>query len=271
MKTDLLSQIKIKFEKIYRSIENFSDEEILRGEKDLFSPHLEHLNRIAAMDVDDHLAEILLEDTGFQSMISRIARVKRLNSIRIEAQQVQSVLQSVRPWETLAGFGYYPNYLKLAQMEYQGADLTPGDRVAFLGSGPLPLSLILLCKSYDIDGVGIELETENVALSRDLIEKLDLDQRIRILQGNHLAFPLENDCQLIMIGAEALPKDEIFSHLAQVLSPCTKLSYRIFEKGLRRLLDDHSVFRLPHLFKEYKRVRPQPPVNNTVVFIIKEK
>ena len=71
------------------------------------------------------------------------------------------------------------------------------------------------------------------------------------------------------IVADALPKDEIFSHLAKALPDGTILSYRIYEKGLRRLLDSQSVFNLPSEFKEYARIRPEPPVNNTSVFIIK--
>jgi len=48
------------------------------------------------------------------------------------------------------------------------------------------------------------------------------------------------------------------------------LSYRIYEKGLRRVLETCSSFELPEKFVEYLRIRPEPPVNNTVVFLKKE-
>jgi hypothetical protein len=54
-----------------------------------------------------------------------------------------------------------------------------------------------------------------------------------------------------------------------VLPAGTKLSYRIYEKGLRRLLDTFSLYTIPAPFEEYLRVRPEPPVNNTVVFLMK--
>jgi hypothetical protein len=53
------------------------------------------------------------------------------------------------------------------------------------------------------------------------------------------------------VAAQAEPKKAIFDHLVDVLPAGTKLSYRIYEKGLRLLLD----------------TAPKPPVNNTVVFL----
>ena len=73
-----------------------------------------------------------------------------------------------------------------------------------------------------------------------------------------------------MVGADARPKDEIFAHLSDVLPTGTMLSYRIYEKGLRCLLDDQPVFELPPEFKEYVRIRPEPPVNNTSIFLVKD-
>ena len=46
-------------------------------------------------------------------------------------------------------------------------------------------------------------------------------------------------------------------------------SYRIYEKGLRRLLNNRSMFELPPEFTEHIKVRPEPPVNNTCVFAVK--
>ena len=59
----------------------------------------------------------------------------------------------------------------------------------------------------------------------------------------------------------------IFDHLAEMLPAGTKVSYRIYEKGLRRLLDTFSRYVLPEPFEEYLRISPEPPVNNTVVVL----
>ena len=75
---------------------------------------------------------------------------------------------------------------------------------------------------------------------------------------------------LVMVAADAGPKDKIFTHLAKTLPNGARLSYRIYEKGLRRLMDNQAALDPPPAFKEYLRIRPEPPVNNTSVFLVKD-
>ena len=262
-----LNQIKAAFLDISAELDGISDESLRRGSKTY--PCFARLDQMAAMDVNDTEAARLRHDPDLQPVIDKITRMKRINGLRLEITMAKTLIQSPTPWKTLEQFVYYPNYLELARMEFEGGELAPGNRVAFLGSGPLPLTLISLCSRYGIKGVGIERCHDYAALSRQLISVLGLDDRIRILEGDHFALPLPEPCDLIMVGADALPKDEIFCHLSARLGPGGKLSYRIYEKGLRRLLDVQSEFRLPPGLTEYRRVRPEPPVNNTSVFVVK--
>jgi len=269
MKENSLDTIRNRFLDIYAAIHNLSDVEILNGPDDIFRPHFERLNRLAAIDINDSLADKIFCVLELQPVIKHISHLKRINGLRMEIEFVRSIIADPDPWALIEDFVYYPNYLELARMEYEGGNLKQGNRVVFLGSGPLPLSLICLCKRYGIEGIGIEQVPEYIELSEILIKSLGLAGHIRIIQGNHFSLPLKDNCRLIMVAADALPKNEIFSHLAKVLPDGTMLSYRIYEKGLRRLLDDQSIFDLPSEFKEYARIRPEPPVNNTSVFIIK--
>ncbi len=269
MKENTLDFIKNEFLNIYTAIRDLSDDDILDGPDDSFRPHFERLHCLAAMDVDDHAAEEILRDTEFQSAAKHICHLKAINGLRMEIESAQSIIAGPDSWTLVKQFAFYPNYLQLAGMEYRGANLKPGDRVVFLGCGPFPLSLICLCKEYGVEGIGIEQVPEYSGLSKKLIETLELTGHIRIICGNHFSLPLLEECHLIMVGADARPKDEIFTHLAKALPDGTRLSYRIYEKGLRRLLDDQSVFDLPPEFEEYTRIRPQPPVNNTSVFLVK--
>ena len=125
----------------------------------------------------------------------------------------------------------------------------------------------VLCRLYGLRGVGIEQEPDRAELSRMVLQKLGLSDRIKIIAGNHFSLPLEEKSELIMVAAQAEPKKAIFDHLANVLPAGTKVSYRIYEKGLRRLLDTFSRYELPEPFVEYLRIPPKPPVNNTVVFL----
>jgi hypothetical protein len=264
----MLETIKKQILEIYSICRDLSVERILNDQEDVFFPHMERLNRLAAVEVEDHEVDALIADKDLQVPIQKIAELKRIHGLRMETHRAQAIIASHSPWEILRRFVYYPNYIQLADMEFDGAKLKPGDRVIFLGSGPLPLSLITLASGHDIQGIGIEKETVSAELSRKVIACLGLSGQIEIILGDHYAMPLSHEHSLIIVGADAIPKREIFAHLAGALPTGMKISYRIYEKGLRRLFDVDAVGHLPANLKEYKRIRPTPPVNNTSVFAV---
>jgi hypothetical protein len=269
MNKSRLDSIKNDFWDIYAAIQDLSDDTVLNGPDCNFRCHFERLHHLLALDIDDQVVNEMRCNQEFRLITKRIAHLKTMNGLRMEIERARALIVAPDPWSFLKHFRFYPNYQKLARMEYQGADLKPGDRVVFLGSGPLPLSLICLCTQSGVEGIGIEQAAEYAALSQKVIETLELTAHIQIIQGNHFSLPFDEKCNLVIVGADAIPKDEIFDHLAKVLSNGAKLSYRIYEKGLRRLMDDRPVANLPTELKEYTRIRPEPPVNNTSVFLVK--
>jgi hypothetical protein len=267
---DFAEKIIEEIFEIYSSIKDLKDEEILQDPSDHLRTVFQRLDHLIALNVYDKSAEAILYDPVFNLAFDAITRFKSLYIAKLEIEHAHSILESREPWEMLTNFTYISNYLKLSHTEFQGARLKPGDRVVFLGSGPLPLTLMVLCHWYGLKGIGIEQDPDRAELSRKVLEKLGLSGQIKILNGDHLTLPLKTRSELIMIAAQAEPKNEIFNHLEKVLPEGTKLSYRIYEKGLRRLLDTFSFCEFPEQFEEYLRVRPEPPVNNTVVFVTKE-
>ncbi len=265
-----LTAIRKEFLDIYAAVRHLDDDAILHGPTDDSHPHFQRLNALAALEVDDSLARELWQDSALQPVIRHISHLKRMNGLRLEIECAKAIITSNDPWLELERFLYYPNYLELARMEYHGAGLCPGGLVVFLGSGPLPLSLICLCRRYGISGTGIEQVPEYAEISSRLIRSLGLEEHLFIVCGNHYALSATTRFDLIMVGADAMPKDEIFAHLATILPDNARISYRIYEKGLRRLLDTHAAISLPASLVEHTRVRPAPPVNNTAVFVVKK-
>jgi len=261
--------IREEISEIYSVIRRLTDDEILNGTSSRLQQPFDRLDRLAALQVEEEVVEEIIRDLSFEPVLEAIARLRRLYGLRMEMEQARLIIAGPDPRDMLKDFVFYPNYQQLAQTEYEGAGLHSGDRVVFMGSGPLPLSLIVLCTQYGIEGIGIEKAPEYDDISRKILERLQLSELIRITGGNHFSLPLEENCPLIMVAAAARPKREIFSHFAKALKPGVKVSYRIYEKGLRRLLDTGSSFDLPKGFQEYLRVHPKPPVNNTVVFLSK--
>ncbi|MCF8083721.1 MAG: methyltransferase [Deltaproteobacteria bacterium] len=250
-------------------LKDLAQDRMAAAPHETYDTYLTRLNDLAATPVREDQVRALMTDAQLQSALPRLSRFKRRNGLRLEIGCAKSLISVSDPWDHLQRFVYYVNYLTLARMEYQGAGLHAQDRVIFLGSGPLPLTLICLWKHYGIEGVGIEQDRSRARLSTAVIRKLGLEHRIRVICGNHFALSTAPPCNLIMVGADARPKSEIFSHLAEILEPGRMISYRVYEKGLRRLFDAAAVLDLPPQFRECGRVRPQPPVNNTCVFAVR--
>jgi hypothetical protein len=252
---------------IHHSIKDFVDRGVYQDPTGHLKAVFRQLDYLIALDIDNRSAEDILSNFRFNSAFDAISTFRSQYTAELEAEQAESILKSEDPWNALTNFTYLPNYIQLAQTECRGAGLKPGDTVLFLGSGPLPLTLIILCHQHGLNGIGIEQYPERVELSRRVLEKLGLSSQIRIIHGNHLMLPLAETSDLVMVAALAEPKKEIFDHLASVLPAGTKISYRTYEKGLRRMLDTFYRYKLPEQLREYLRIPPEPPANNTSVFL----
>ena len=252
---------------IYYSIKDFVDREVYQDPTGNLKDVFQRLDYLIALDMDNRSTEAILSNSRFNSAFDAISTFRSEYTAELEVEQANSILKSRDPWKTLTNFRYLPNYIQLARTESCGAGLKPGNTVLFIGSGPLPLTLIVLCHQHGTRGIGIEQYPERAELSRRVLEKLGLLREIRIINGNHLTLPLEETPELIIVAAQAEPKNEIFDHLASVLPAGTKISYRTYEKGLRRMLDTFARYELPGRLREYMRVHPEPPANNTSVFL----
>ena len=252
---------------IHHSIKDFVDREIYQDPTGNLKAVFQRLDYLIALNIDNRSAEDILSNSVFNSAFNNISTFRSQYTAELEAEQANSILKSSDPWKALTDFTYLPNYIQLARTESRGAGLKPGNTVLFLGSGPLPLTLIVLCHQHGLNGIGIEQDPGRVELSRRVLEKLGLTDQIRIIRGNHQTLPLEETPDLIMVAAQAEPKKEIFDHLTSVLPVGTKISYRTYEKGLRRMLDTFYRYELPEQLREYLRIPPEPPANNTSVFL----
>ena len=133
---------------IYSAISHLPDDEIFNTPEAVLRPHFERLNRLGAMDIDDNEAQDLLCSPNFKPVIKKISHMKRTYGLRMEIKSAHSIILSSDPWKAIKDFAFFPNYVELAHMEYKGGNLKSENRVVFLGSGTLPLSLICLCSQY---------------------------------------------------------------------------------------------------------------------------
>lgn len=261
---------------LYKDIKKLSDEEVLSSSSDKSKKLFLKLDALITQDLDSCVVSILLNKQELEPIFVHLNRFRNLYTVKLETGYAKEVLASQYPWGVLEEFPFYKNYLKLVRTEYEGFELKAGDKIFFLGSGPLPLTLIVFFKYHGIKSTGIEQNSERAKLSTEVLDKLGLSKEITILNGTHYSMNpidflgLDTGIKALVIAAQAEPKKEILDYLLTVMPPGCRISYRIYEKGLMKLLNRDFLLDLPEGYREYKRIRPEPPAYNTVIFLEKK-
>ncbi|RXA19975.1 methyltransferase [Methanosarcina sp. MSH10X1] len=261
---------------VYQEICELSDEEILSCPSDRVEKLFLRLDALITRNVENNVVSTLLSKRELEPVFAHMSRFRNLYTVRLETRYSNEILASQSPWDELEKYPFYRNYLRLVRTEHKGFGLNSGDRIFFLGSGPLPLTLIVFLRYHGIESTGIEQDPARAELSIKVLDKLGLSENITIINGNHLSItPVDftdsgTGARAFMIAAQAEPKKEILSHLLKIIPEGCRISYRIYEKGLMKLVNRDFLLDLPEGYREYMRVRPVPPAYNTVVFVEKK-
>lgn len=224
------------------------------------------LDDIAHFQCGTHLADQIMESPHIQRSLPKIRQYYSTFFDVHESYLVKEVLAADDPWQPLLFFGLYPRYETLIRTQMNALDLPLPQRPAFIGCGPMPLSLILMHRLYGIKSIGVDMNPQAVALARQCVEQLNMSEAITIIQGNQESL-LDMNWDLVVIAALAEPKKQIFAGLRQIMAVHGKkpVICRTYS-GLLRLLhpplknDDYKGFRIQH------EIRPgSNRVNNTLL------
>ncbi|GKV01371.1 hypothetical protein SLEP1_g13928 [Rubroshorea leprosula] len=141
------------------------------------------------------------------------------------------------PLDHLSLFPYYDNYLNLSQLEYNILSKHCPNlpkKVAFVGSGPLPLSSIVLASfhltstyfhNYDIDPSANSMASKLVSSDPDLSKRMkfhtadimDVKEELKEFDAVFLA---------ALVGMDKEEKIRVIDHLAKHMAPGTTLMVR---------------------------------------------
>ncbi|XP_062105052.1 nicotianamine synthase-like [Humulus lupulus] len=134
------------------------------------------------------------------------------------------------PLDHISLFPYYSNYLKLSQLEFtmlsQNCTQVP-NKVAFVGSGPLPLTSIVLASShlkttafhnYDIDPMANSQACDLVSPDSDLSKRMffhtsDIMNVSDVLKEYQVVF------LAALVGMNKEDKTRVIDHLAKNMAP----------------------------------------------------
>lgn len=167
------------------------------------------LDDLAHMGAGVHLAELILKDPDIRMELPVIRSYYSTFFSIHEVHLAEELLKSAAPRETLKSFPLYPRYEALVKNQIEAMHIAPDSRLAFIGCGPVPASLILMSRLYGIRSVGLDNSFETVELSTKVIKCLGLEKEIEIIHGDDSCLK-ELDWEIVLVSALAEPKARIF-------------------------------------------------------------
>ena len=226
------------------------------------------LDDLAHMDAGPHLSGLLLEEKEIRDVLPTIRSYYTAFFSIHERHLARELLESPDPWKQIKTFPLYPRYEALVKNQIDAMQISSEKRLAFLGSGPVPLSLILLNRFFGIPSVGIDSDAETVEISRQIIRCMGLENQIEIIQGDDATLG-DLNWDVVLVAALAEPKARIFSQLLNIMAD-REPSLVVFRTytGMRAVLYKPVQ---PEEIKGFKIVKAVPPtgrVNNTTVFML---
>ena len=197
------------------------------------------LDELGHLDVSEDLCLALLRDPVISSVLPAIYTSYTHFFSLHETQLAINILAYKEPWKMLESFPLYPRFKKMIKTQVQAS---PGIEVlAFIGCGPLPVTLLLFSKLYGIRCIGVDQDPEAVDLAKSCIKHFGLEKEISILEGDEtILSKIEWDS--VLIAGLAEPKQRIFENLHTMIKNRKSSSkkpisvcYRNYS-GIRQLL-----------------------------------
>jgi nicotianamine synthase len=190
----------------------------------------EIFGRLVALAVDPAAAreaDAVLADPAVETLLPALRQLCAAGEFELERHWARRVVAAPDPAAELARFPYHRNYVDLTRLEHHAVSgLIPErvGRVLFVGSGPLPLTSMLLAERYGCEVDNLDREPDAVALGVALTDRLgrtglrfdvgDVIDR-HDLAGYDLVY------LAALAGLDPDAKLGLLSHLARTLTPGT--------------------------------------------------
>jgi hypothetical protein len=217
--------------------------------------------------IDFDSAKHILDDEKMNKVLKLIRKFYVYIGARLERENALKILESDNPTETLDSFHFYDRYIGLIENESQLAKFNENKTFVFLGSGPLPLTLIMFNKVFGCKCIGIEIQEDVAELSRKVLKKLGLENDIEIVVGDENIIE-KLDYDILMIAAFAEPKERVFSNVWKYVDEKTPVLYRTYT-GMRAILYSPVLETDTRGFHKEVMMLPSGKTNNTSVLIRK--
>ena len=229
---------------------------------------LDEIEVIAHDDtIDFDSAKHILDDEKMNNALKLIRKFYLYIGARLETNNATEIINSDDPQAALDKFHFYERYKGLLTNESKLAHWHEDKTFVFVGSGPLPLTLILFRQKFGCKCIGIEIQEDVAELSREVIKRLGLDDGIEILVGDETLLK-DIDFDILMVAAFAEPKERVFANVWEIVDEKTPVLVRTYS-GMRAILYAPLTDTILRGFHKEVMLLPIGNSNNTSVLLRK--
>lgn len=147
----------------------------------------------------------------------------------------------------LSSYLLYKRFVKLIKNEIALANIKKDDKVLFIGSGPFPITAILINKFSGCSVTCVEKNKNRSLISRQVIQSLGLSKNIRVFNGKGENMGV-NSFSVAIIALLAKPKSEILDNLLRQAMTGARIICRTSD-GARQAFYEQTN---PGIFSRYK-------------------
>ncbi|TVQ82387.1 MAG: hypothetical protein EA357_09695 [Micavibrio sp.] len=168
--------------------------------------------------------------------------------------------------KNLNEFWYLQNYLDLVDLELEKLpSLDPGQEVVFIGSGPLPLTAIIMAQKTGLHITCLDMDEAAVKRGEALAEKLDMSQQLHFTQAAGSKYDYGN-AALVMVASLVADKKDVLAQIEKTSEKLPQVALRSAE-GLHALLYDPVTSSILDEFNMQveKTTTPTPRVINSTL------
>lgn len=165
---------------------------------------------ISTFQYDDNTISEVLNNTHVRALIPTLRTMASQGEYFLELTWANNLVHQERDYNydgkpDLSRFVYYQNYVDLVKLELHalhgvGARL---NNIVFIGSGPLPLSPILMYQSLPTSTImhNIDRDQDSITISNKLLEKLNISHGFHQHVMNAVDYSEFDKSDVVILGA----------------------------------------------------------------------
>lgn len=205
------------------------------------------------------------KDNNFLSLFQKSYEIYEIN-LEKEFAKFFIKEKNNRDKNNLKKYHFYNGYLAAVKKEATLAKIKSNDKAAFIGSGAMPMTAIIL---YKLKGVGIdciEKDNESVELSKKVLKKLKYNEHIKVIKRNAIDLNFSK-YSVILLAVMSKPKDILMKVIWKSILPGTRVVYRLPNTARQAFYEDTT--NVINMYRKFEKKRIRRKGSSTLILLVK--